>query len=117
MSAKHKIAIFASGYGSNFEAIATATLAGVIPAEVALMVCDKAEARVVEVAQRMGVPSFVFSAKEYASKAEYEREMVGIYTTSVQTDTLDEAPMAYKPMDEIMRNNSFISSLERCDDN
>ena len=76
MSAKHKIAIFASGYGSNFEAIATAALAGVIPAEVALMVCDKAEARVVEVAQRMGIPSFVFSAKEYASKAEYEREIV-----------------------------------------
>ena len=76
MSAKHKIAIFASGYGSNFEAIATATLAGVIPAEVALMVCDKPQARVVEVAQRMGIPSFVFSAKEYASKADYERDIV-----------------------------------------
>lgn len=76
MSAKHKIAIFASGYGSNFEAIATATLAGVIPAEVALMVCDKPQARVVEVAQKMGIPSFVFSAKDYASKADYEREIV-----------------------------------------
>ena len=76
MNAKHKIAIFASGYGSNFEAIATATLAGVIPAEVALMVCDKPQARVVEVAQRMGIPSFVFSAKDYASKADYEREIV-----------------------------------------
>lgn len=76
MSAKHKIAIFASGYGSNFEAIATATLAGVIPAEVALMVCDKPQARVVEVAQKMGIPSFVFSAKEYVSKADYEREIV-----------------------------------------
>lgn len=76
MSAKHKIAIFASGYGSNFEAIATATLAGVIPAEVALMVCDKPQARVVEVAQKMGIPSFVFSAKDYASKEDYEREIV-----------------------------------------
>ena len=27
-----------------------------------------------------------------------------LYTTSVQTDTLDEAPMAYKPIEEIMRN-------------
>ena len=76
MSAKHKIAIFASGYGSNFEAIATAALADVIPAEVALMVCDKPQARVVEVAQKMGIPSFVFSAKDYASKADYEREIV-----------------------------------------
>ncbi|MBO5983861.1 MAG: phosphoribosylglycinamide formyltransferase, partial [Rikenellaceae bacterium] len=45
-------------------------------AEVALLVCDKPQARVVEVAQRMGIPSFVFSAKEYASKADYEREIV-----------------------------------------
>jgi RNA-splicing ligase RtcB len=35
---------------------------------------------------------------------EYKKEMEGIYTTSVQMDTLDEAPMAYKPIDEIIRN-------------
>ena len=40
------------------------------------MVCDKPQARVVEVAQKMGIPSFVFSAKDYASKADYEREIV-----------------------------------------
>ena len=28
--------------------------------------------------------------------------MAGIYTTSVNTDTLDEAPMAYKSLDEIV---------------
>ena len=76
MSLKHKIAVFASGYGSNFEAIANAALAGEIPAEVVLLVCDKPEARAVEVAQTKGVPTFVFSAKDYASKAEYEREIV-----------------------------------------
>ena len=76
MSLKHKIAVFASGYGSNFEAIANAALAGEIPAEVVLLVCDKPEVRAVEVAQTKGVPTFVFSAKDYASKAEYEREIV-----------------------------------------
>ena len=76
MSAKHKIAIFASGYGSNFEAIADAASTGNIPAEVALLVCDKPSARVVEVAREKGIPSFVFSAKDFASKAEYEREIV-----------------------------------------
>ena len=35
---------------------------------------------------------------------EYQREMEGIYTTSVQPDTLDEAPMAYKSLEEIVRN-------------
>ena len=30
--------------------------------------------------------------------------MSGIYTTSVNEFTLDESPMAYKPMDEIVSN-------------
>ena len=76
MNLKHKIAVFASGYGSNFEAIANAALVGEIPAEVALLVCYKAEARAIEVARDKGVPAFVFSAKDYASKADYEREIV-----------------------------------------
>ena len=76
MSLKHKIAVFASGYGSNFEAIANAALVGEIPAEVALLVCDKAEARAIEVARDKSVPAFVFSAKDYATKADYEREIV-----------------------------------------
>lgn len=33
---------------------------------------------------------------------EYKKEMDGIYTTSVCNETIDEAPMAYKPMDEIV---------------
>ena len=76
MCNRHKIAVFASGYGSNFEAIADAASTGNIPAEVALLVCDKPSARVVEVAREKGIPSFVFSAKDFASKAEYEREIV-----------------------------------------
>lgn len=36
--------------------------------------------------------------------AEYESEMAGIYSTSVVPDTLDESPMAYKRMDEILEN-------------
>ena len=36
------------------------------------------------------------------SLEEYHREMTGIYTTCVDRGTLDEAPMAYKPMDEIL---------------
>lgn len=36
------------------------------------------------------------------SMDEYEREMCGVFTTSVNRNTLDEAPMAYKPIDEIV---------------
>lgn len=30
--------------------------------------------------------------------------VTGVYTTSVNKGTLDESPMAYKPMEEIVRN-------------
>jgi RNA-splicing ligase RtcB len=41
-------------------------------------------------------------AKENISISEFEAYMSGIYTTSVTTETIDEAPQAYKPIDEIM---------------
>ena len=43
-------------------------------------------------------------AREVISLDEYKDSMDGIYTTSVGADTIDEAPMAYKPMDEIIKN-------------
>lgn len=41
-------------------------------------------------------------AKETLTMAEYSKAMNGIYTTSVCTETIDEAPQAYKPMQEIV---------------
>lgn len=41
-------------------------------------------------------------AKETLALADFEQSMSCIFTTSVCTDTIDEAPMAYKPMDEII---------------
>ena len=75
---RHKIAVFASGYGSNFEVITRAAQSGEISADVVLMVCDKPSARVCSLADAMGVDKFVFSAKEYSSKADYEREIVSL---------------------------------------
>ena len=43
-------------------------------------------------------------AFERLTMAEYEKQMEGIYTTCVSTATLDESPMAYKNMDEIVAN-------------
>lgn len=43
-------------------------------------------------------------AKENLNMEEYKKSMEGIYTTSVNYSTLDEAPMAYKPMEEILDN-------------
>ncbi|MCM1224997.1 MAG: RtcB family protein [Lachnospiraceae bacterium] len=43
-------------------------------------------------------------ARENVSLEEFERSMKGIYTTSVNQLTIDESPMAYKPMEEIVAN-------------
>ncbi len=71
----HRLAVFASGCGTNFEAIADACERGVLDAEVVLLVCDKPDAKAVERAARHGVDAFVFAPKQYASKAAYEREI------------------------------------------
>lgn len=42
------------------------------------------------------------TAKESLSMAEYLESMKGIYTTSVNESTLDESPMAYKPVEAII---------------
>ena len=41
-------------------------------------------------------------AKEQLDLDEYRREMSGVYTTSVNEATLDEAPMAYKSLEDII---------------
>ena len=41
-------------------------------------------------------------AKEELTMEEFKESMKGIYTTSVNTATIDEAPMAYKPMEAII---------------
>lgn len=43
-------------------------------------------------------------AKRQFSVEEFKESMTGIYTTSVGADTLDECPMAYKSMDDIVKN-------------
>lgn len=43
-------------------------------------------------------------AKKRFTVEEFQETMGGIYTTSVNDETLDECPMAYKAMDEIMNN-------------
>ncbi|MBQ6158133.1 MAG: RtcB family protein [Thermoguttaceae bacterium] len=42
------------------------------------------------------------AAKARLDMDEYRREMAGVYTTSVSESTLDEAPMAYKSLDDIV---------------
>lgn len=71
-----RLAVFASGNGTNFEAIARACRQGMLAAEVVLLVCDRPGARVIGRAEEFGIPTFVFDPKAYGSKEEYERQIV-----------------------------------------
>ena len=75
---KKQLAVFASGTGTNFVAIAKACAEGKIPAAVAVMVCDRPGAAVIDRARELGVETFVFSPKEYPSKAAFEAEIVKV---------------------------------------
>jgi len=68
-----RLAVFASGNGTNFEAIAEACADGRLDAEVVLCVVDKADARVIGRAERRGVECLVFDPKAYPAKSDYEK--------------------------------------------
>ena len=52
-------------------------------------------------------------AKETLNLKDFENSMNGIYTTSVSESTIDESPMAYKPMDEIIKCIEETVEIER----
>ncbi len=52
-------------------------------------------------------------AKRRYNVEEFAEAMKGIYTTSVSLSTLDECPMAYKPMEEIVANIQETARIER----
>lgn len=43
-------------------------------------------------------------AKKAFTVSEFKKQMKGVYTSSVNKNTLDECPMAYKTMEDIVRN-------------
>ncbi|WP_110934188.1 phosphoribosylglycinamide formyltransferase [Paenibacillus bouchesdurhonensis] len=71
----YRIAVFASGQGSNFQTLIDASREGTLGAEIVLLVCNKPEAPVVERAHRAGVDCFVFERKAYSRREDYEVEI------------------------------------------
>lgn len=68
-----RVAIFASGNGSNFQAIIDNVRDGKIKIEVPLLIVDKENAYALERAKQSGVDAYYINPKAYASKEEYER--------------------------------------------
>lgn len=52
-------------------------------------------------------------AKNSISMKDYKEAMKGIFTSCVSSATIDESPMAYKPMEEIIANVQDTVSIEK----
>lgn len=70
------IAIFASGSGSNFEAIAEQINNGNINCNLSLLVVNKKDAYVIERAKKYNVETLVLTLKEMKTKEAYEQVIV-----------------------------------------
>lgn len=81
-----KIAVLASGSGSNLQAILDAIERGDIRgAQVAVVVSDRKNAYALERARQRNIPVKHLSGKSYVSREEYDRDLV-TYLEEMQTD-------------------------------
>ncbi|PFN98084.1 phosphoribosylglycinamide formyltransferase [Bacillus sp. AFS076308] len=72
-----KIAVFASGTGSNFAAILESIQSKkIMNVEVVLLVSDRPKALAVQKARDERIPVFTFNAKDYPNKQVYEEEIL-----------------------------------------
>jgi phosphoribosylglycinamide formyltransferase-1 len=78
MNKNGRIAVLASGSGSNFEALAQA-----FATDIALLVCNRPEAFALERAKKYNINSIVFDHNNYPDRPSHER---------VLTDALKEIP-------------------------
>ena len=71
-----KLAIFASGRGSNAEALHDAMLAGTVNGTIEVVVTDHADAGVIDRAKKWKVPVLVIERKDYDSKDAFEQAQI-----------------------------------------
>lgn len=76
MPATPKIAVFASGEGSNFEALVEASRTGRLNAEIAGLLASRPGIGAIERARRLKVPSAVLNPKDYSSSAQWDSEVL-----------------------------------------
>ncbi len=53
------------------------------------------------------------AARQAFTVSEFKKQMSGVYTTSVNKGTLDECPMAYKGMEEIVANIADTAEIDK----
>lgn len=77
-----KIAVLASGTGSNLQAIIDEIKSGFLPVELALVLSDKPQAYALQRAKAAGVPTKVLLPADFASREDYDAELVRLLKAS-----------------------------------
>ncbi|MFH0918226.1 MAG: phosphoribosylglycinamide formyltransferase [Candidatus Omnitrophota bacterium] len=70
------LAVFASGRGSNFSAIARAIKQNKIKAKLRILVCDQPQAAVIKRAQRAGVRVVLVRRQDFPSRLDFEAAII-----------------------------------------
>ena len=82
-----RIGIMASGRGSNARAILEAVREGRLRAEVPVMVCNRAGAKVLDVAREFGVPAHLIVRRDFPTRTAQQRLMLDVLQEA-QVDTV-----------------------------
>ena len=75
MSSPLRIAVLASGRGSNLQALIAARDAGALPVEFVAVGTDKATAGALDLARAAGIPRIVLSPKDYPSRRDFDVDL------------------------------------------
>ena len=70
------IAVLCSGNGTNLQAIIDAVKSGYIPAKIALVLSDKADAFALERAKKAGIETIALNAGDFKSREDFDKEVV-----------------------------------------
>ncbi|TGD24138.1 phosphoribosylglycinamide formyltransferase [Companilactobacillus suantsaicola] len=71
-----RVAVFASGNGTNFETIAGSDELKRLGLEIELLVCDQPQAKVIKRAEKYHIPVFVNQLADYENRGAYEQVIV-----------------------------------------
>ncbi|QQE64013.1 phosphoribosylglycinamide formyltransferase [Leptolyngbya sp. BL0902] len=85
-----KLAVLASGNGSNLEAIATAIAQGDLHAQVQVVIYNNPKAKVAERAERLGLPKVLLNHRHYPSREALDQDII----STVQAHGADWVIMA-----------------------
>lgn len=73
-----RLAVFASGRGSNFQAILKAIDEGRLDAEVRVLISNKSDAGALEIARSRGIPAIHLSAKQFPTEEAFDDRLLQI---------------------------------------